>query len=836
LNSILTREHSVILLFFFSGVTGLIYEVFWFKELSLLLGSSSQAMATTLAAFFLGLAVGSFYWGVRAANCKNPLRLYGLLELAVVLSVGGYFLLIEGYAAIYPDLFNALGNNPKVFLVTKFLLAMMVLFPPAFFIGGTLPVLGHYMTQTGRQRGVKVTSLYFVNTLGAVVGALLAGFYLPVALGYEQSYWMTMVLTLLIGLSALGLSWQRMPTHISAVEESPDPKSPSNSFTTQDIRSLTRLKQLSFLCGFTVLSLEVLWGRMFEQVLQNSVYTFAIILVLFLMFIALGSLLATRLMRSSLLNEACFFWQLIGSALLIGLSPFVFLHLTENLNYLGSHTGWVDYLLTIMAIAIIVMGPVLLCLGGLLPQLIKFSEASGGITGSVVGVLVAFNTAGGIAGSLVTGFFVFDYLGLWSGIRCLAVLCCLAAWFWLSHCQHSLSKMSVLPAACLFLLVSFLDTGQLPAVKIDSVNDGESLLMVAEGSAATVAVIRRGDDVKIKINNHYTLGGSGSRILEAFQGELPLLIHPDPKVVNVLGLGTGITAGAALYHPIQLLTVTEVIPEVIQSADDYFADYNNGLFYDPRALVIAEDGRNYLRGTATTFDVIISDLFVPWRAGVGGLYSVEHYHSVRAHLQTGGIFMQWLPAYQLTRESFNTITRTLLTVFPQVTVWRGDFSSRTPVIGLIGHLTPGSFDKNTVGVSLQRPTASGLPLLTHYMGSFLADDNPLGLGLINSDEQPLIEFQAPINQREIKAGRQQWLAGDALISLMDMLQRRITSGEDGFVAALSKIDKELAAAGLYFHKAQWLKAQGRIKAAEVQLAKFHESSGISTRLSGTILE
>ena len=97
-----------------------------------MLGSSSQAMATTLAAFFLGLAVGSFYWGVRAASCKNPLRLYGLLELAVVLSVGGYFLLIEGYAAIYPDLFNALGNNPKVFLVTKFLLAMMVLFPPAF--------------------------------------------------------------------------------------------------------------------------------------------------------------------------------------------------------------------------------------------------------------------------------------------------------------------------------------------------------------------------------------------------------------------------------------------------------------------------------------------------------------------------------------------------------------------------------------------------------------------------------------------------------------------------------------------------------------------------------
>jgi spermidine synthase len=830
LNSVLTRGRSVTLLFFLSGVTGLIYEVFWFKELSLLLGSSSQAMATTLAAFFLGLAVGSYHWGARAAGCNNPLRLYGLLELAVALSVGGYFFLMKGYAAIYPDLFNAFGNQPKVFLATKFLLAMVVLFPPAYFIGGTLPVLGQYVDGVGAQRGVKVTSLYFVNTLGAVVGALSAGFYLPVVLGYEQSYFFTMALTVLVGLSALGLSRGVRQTYLSAPQEH------SDIVTTQGYIGSTGLKQLSFFSGFTVLSLEVLWGRMFEQVLQNSVYTFAIILGLFLLFIALGSYLAYRLMQSSLVNETCFFWQLIGGAVLIGLSPFVFLRLTENLNYLGSNSGWAEYVLTIIGIATIVMGPVLLCLGGLLPQLIKFSEVTGGMTGRVVGSLVAFNTAGGIVGSLVTGFFVFDYLGLWAGIRCLAVLFCLAAWFWLPRCRFASARLRVLPALGLFLLVSFLDTGQLPAVKIDAVNDGESLLALTEGSAATVAVIRRGDDVKIKINNHYTLGGSGSSVLEAFQGELPLLVHPEPKAVNVLGLGTGITAGATLYHPIQSLTVTEVIPEVIQAADDYFGDYSNGLFYDPRARVIAEDGRNYLRGTAAVFDVIISDLFVPWKAGIGGLYSVEHYQSVRSHLQAEGIFMQWLPAYQLSTDSFETITRTLLAVFPQVTVWRGDFSSRTPVIGLIGHLTPGVFNRNIAGLTRRRPTASGLPLLTHYVGSFLADEKPLGNGAINSDDRPLIEFQMPINQRQIKAGHQQWLAGDALMAFMSGLQQRMVAGEDTFLAALSKADKALAIAGLYFHKAQWLQTQGRISAAELQLAKFQESSGVEALLSGVMTE
>ncbi|MBT7577098.1 MAG: hypothetical protein HN642_08255, partial [Methylococcales bacterium] len=187
-------------------------------------------------------------------------------------------------------------------------------------------------------------------------------------------------------------------------------------------------------------------------------------------------------------------------------------------------------------------------------------------------------------------------------------------------------------------------------------------------------------------------------------------------------------------------------------------------------------------------------------------------------------------------DSFKTITRTLLAVFPQVTVWRGDFSSRTPVIGLIGHLTPSGFDKNTVGLSLQRSTASGLPLLTHYVGSFLSDEKPLGNGAINSDDRPLIEFQMPINQQQVKAGQQYWLAGDALMAFMSSLQQRMVAGEDTFLAALSKADKALAIAGLYFHKAQWLQAQGRIRAAELQLAKFQESSGVEALLSGVISE
>jgi len=796
----------LLLLFFLSGMSALVYELLWMKELGLLFGNASYALATTLAAFFLGLAVGGHHWGNRVSRHDKPLRLYGILELCVAVCAAGYFFILDGYAWLYPYLFALFGDSRVLFTMVKFLLSVIILFPPAYFMGGTLPVISQAAVSRMDQLGTKVSLLYAVNTLGAVTGVFLAGFILPPLLGFNGSYLAVMSVTSLVAVVAI----------LAGKEQScPVPAKPVSRKNTGDLLSL---QLLAFLSGMAMLALQVLWGRMFAQVLQNSVYTFAIVLMMFLFSMALGGMLANRLMHSRLDPVSSMFILLLGGALLVSLTPFEFIRLSDNLHYIGGNEDWHGYVMHIMLDAFLLMGPALLLLGSIFPFLLKLSEKANLIAGETVGQLVAINTAGAITGSLLAGFVLLDFLGLWSGIRLMAVIYVLAAWLWLDRSRRHDARAAYIPALMILLLVSLLDTSKLPVVKVDPVIDEESLLQVWEGSAATVAVIRRGTHLKIKVDNYYTLGGTGSYQLEQFQGRLPVLLHANPESVYVLGLGTGITAGAALSLPIKKLLVTELLPEVIEASEKYFGRYNNDLFYDPRARVVNEDGRNYLRGTRESYDVIISDLFVPWKAGTGNLYSLQHYQEVYRHLGRDGLFMQWLPAYQLSKPELSIIMRTMQEVFPQITVWRGDFSPLKPIIGLLGHKNKTPLSRQA-GLFRQEDSAQGVPLLAYYAGSLEPLRGQLSKFPVNTDNHPVIEFLSPITQRRIKAEKQHWLAGDELLALLGSLLEK----DDGFyLSAVPESLKNLPAAGYHLQFAQLLKQQGRLNRAEKEMALYQE--------------
>ncbi len=796
----------ILLLFFFSGVTSLIYEVLWLKELGLLFGNASYAMATTLTAFFAGLGVGSLHWGRWVSTSRNALRLYGLLELGVAGCAAGYFLILQAYAFIYPQLFSWLGDNRSAFTLVKFALSLLILFPPAWFMGGTLPVISHFVVSEAEQLGSRVSLLYAVNTFGAVGGVFLAGFLLPGILGFANSYLLAMSMTVLVSLTAIVLSG----THRCR---------PMRQKATGQHRNTIPfpLSMLAFLSGLLMLSLQVLWGRMFAQVLQNSVYTFAVILMVFLCSLALAGVLANRLMCLRLNKELMMFALLMGGALWVAVTPFEFIYFTDNLRYIGSDTGWSNYLLSVLSAAFLIMGPPLLLLGCVFPLLIKLHEQKEGITGAIVGHLAAINTAGAIAGSLLAGFVILDTLGLWAGIRLMAVVYMLTAWLWLGDWAVRKS-IALVPAAAILLVVSVLDTSKLPVVSVDPVVEGESLLQVWEGSSGTVAVIRRGEYLKLKVNNYYTLGGTGSFEFEQLQGYLPVLLHTDPESVYVLGMGTGITAGAVLSYPVDKLVVTELIPEVVTAAEKYFGRYNNHLFFDPRVSVVVEDGRNYLRGTQQKFDVIISDLFVPWKAGAGNLYSLEHYQTVKSHLNGQGVFMQWLPAYQLSAGEFNVIARTMLKVFPQVTVWRGDFSALKPIIGLLGHRSAQPLTKNALLFRNQNAAARQIPLLAYFVGNLEPLRGQFEAVPLNTDDHPVIEFQAPITQRRIKSGTLRWIAGDELIAFMQRLMR---ANQFNYFSGLNERQQRLPEAGFHLHRAQVRRYQGKLTQAEkdMQLAE-----------------
>ena len=281
---------AVLALFFLSGFTGLVYEVLWLEELGLLFGSASHSAATTLAVFFLGLALGSFIWGRKAPSLPRPLRTYGLLEIGIAASGLLYFVLVPLYRRLYEPIYALSGDNFALLLTFKFLLAAGALLPAAFLMGGTLPVLAEHRVRDRSELAKVGTVLYGVNTAGAACGAFSAGFLLPPLLGFSGAYVSAVVISLGIGIAAIVLAArsgrsgsakrERSPTHV------PSRWSP--------------LWGVAFGSGFLALGLEVVWTRMFSQVLQNSVYTFSTILVLFLISLALGSFLASLLSRSAL--------------------------------------------------------------------------------------------------------------------------------------------------------------------------------------------------------------------------------------------------------------------------------------------------------------------------------------------------------------------------------------------------------------------------------------------------------------------------------------------------------------------------------------------------------
>lgn len=791
----------IAILLFFSGTAALIYEVLWLKELSLLFGSTSQATAMTLTAFFMGLAAGGHYWGQKVVGSQNRLKLYAGLEVAVAVCAAGYFILLNAYGVIYAHLYTCCSDHSGLFLAIKFILALVILFPPAFFMGGTLPVISQWVSPHNAQLGQKVAVLYAVNTLGAVVGTLLAGFFLPVWLGYLYSYGAAMLLSISVAIVAFFCSGSDTFRHHQV-----------GLF--QNVKAdFAGLKIIAFISGFLLLALQVLWGRMFAQVLQNSVYTFSLILIVFLIGLALAGFVARLIMQSRIDLAALLFWLLAGGALLVSLSPFVFMALTENLHYVNSASGWLDYLWQILLLAFQVMGPSLLILGCVFPLTIFLAEKKGSHAGIIVGQLVSINTVGAIFGSLLAGFVFLEYFGLWAGLRLTALLYFLTAGFWLQKLSISRPRMAWVPAMGIVLTVSVLDPGRLPVIAIDPINEEESLLAVWESSAGTVAVVKQRDNVKLNVNNYYTLGGTASAELEQLQGYLPVLLHTQPRTVYMLGLGTGISAGGALQYPIQQLIVTELMVDVVTAADTYFGKYTNGLFYDPRAKVLPEDGRHYLQATSVQFDVIISDLFVPWKAGTGSLYSLEHYRTVRQHLNENGLFMQWLPAYQLTKANFDVIARTMLAIFPQVTLWRADFSPLKPVLGLLGHT-----HRQALSTEAGLFKHDRVILLQHYIGDLTAISSQFSTAQLNTDNNPVIEFSAPIEQQSIKAGRQSWLAGDELIQLSEVLQQH----QSAFLADIPEHLRSHPLAGFYLQRAQLLKYQGKLKAANQDLEMYRQ--------------
>jgi len=778
-------------LFFLSGWAALVYQVLWMKELSLLFGNSAQAAAATLAAFFTGIAAGNAYWGRRASTLARPLMSYGVLEVCVTLSGALYFAVYFGYESLYPVLFGILEQAPIIFTLAKFLLALALFFPAAFFMGGTLPVMTQYLVRNKATLGKRASVLYAINTLGAASGALAAGFYLPQSLGITVSYLLAMATTLLVGLIAIILGRNKSVPHTEPISDREPDKSEEISATFAP----TTLTVLAWISGFASLALQVLWIRMFAQILHNSVYSYAAILSVFLIALALGGAIARELARRQIIAHWFLPVLLTLTSLLVAASPVLFHWLTDGGAYIGGDEDFTGYLIQIFSLVSMVIGVPTTVIGILLPYLFKLAERGNTGPGETVGRLVTVNTVGAILGSIAAGFILLEWIGLWSSLKAIATIYCVAAlWLLVEHPTKNIAT-KLAPIVGMLLLVTVLDASRLPLVRIDPIGKNETLLKVWEGADATVAVVRRDGHLRTKLNNWYTLGSTGDMSTQQIQSHLPLLLHPDPKRVFYLGLGTGITAGTALNYKIDEVLVAEIAPSAIRASTEFFADYTNGLYQDPRVTVIAEDGRNVLRGSRDTYDLIISDLFIPWKAGTGNLYSVEHYKTARKRLNASGMYAQWLPLYQLTQDEFAIIARSMQEVFPTVSLWRGNFSGSRPVVALIGHREPSLLGVDTPllktsQLALQEQLSGKgdkVPMIAHYAGTLRTDDTRIYAAPLNTDSHPVIEYLAPINHRLEKAGQAEWFIGQPMLEFFSAYLTDDALTADPY---LSRIDSE----------------------------------------------
>ena len=834
----------VIILYSASGFAGLMYEVMWLKELRLLFGNTTHAAATTFAAFFLGLVAGGHFFGERSGSLKRPLRTYAALEVGIAVSAFLYFGLRDLYYILYNPIYSVFAQHHAVLLGIKLLLGICILFLPAFFMGGTFPVIGQYAIRSRHQLGKTGNVLYLANTLGAVFGAFTAGFLLLPRFGLKNSYTITIIITLTIALLSFFLDIIGGRSNLGTTAEV-EIKGARRDLENSAVNMRT-IQWLAFLSGFATLALEVLWTQMFAQVLQNSLYTFSLILVMFISCLALGSGLAGLLMRLRFTGESILLILLTASGISVAMSSFIFVSSTDGLSYTNNNIGFKAYLADIFGIAVAVMFVPGILAGSIFPFLFRLSEPHLKSAGKMIGNLAAINTTGAIFGSLSAGFILLEALGLWSSIRLLAMLYLITAIVFMKSVPlPNILKGSLVLGTILFVVL--FDTSKLPIVKIDPVGKKENLLESWEGSSGVTAVIRKGDDLGIKVNNYYTLGTTGASSLEARQTHIPLLIHPRPRDVFFLGMGTGITAGASLDHPVKNVTVSEVVPDVVIAARKYFSPYVNNLFSDQRVSIISEDGRNHLLGTKNQFDLIIADLFTPWKAGTGTLYTLEHYQIAMERLKPDGMFAQWLPLYQLTKSGFYSIARTMIEVFPWVTIWRGDFFVRRPIVMLLGHANKRPMSESEIFSHLQ-PQSDGdndlskvasellqganlasdkaklvdsiAPLMIYYCGNLTVGKRLFTEAPVNIDDRSQIEYQAPISHLDKKASEKNWFVGSELIRFFDQLMLVTPPEHDPVLRDMEQDEFGYIRAGLALHTANLLRAKGNTKSANKALAYF----------------
>lgn len=740
--------------FFLSGIAGLVYEISWARQIGLLFGHTIHAASIVLASYFSGMAFG--YWiGARWLKLVRPLKGYAFAEIAVAAWAVAIPVVIQLFDQSQLATW-LVDDRVAIQTLKRAVFSFLILLPATTGLGVTLPLMAEYFERqfSGQE---KIAFAYSLNTAGALVGVLLATFVLLLQIGVTKSSYVAAVLSVVC--ATIALRSQGDDARAGGLGEGS--KGPPEGH-----RSRTQLRVpmvLAIVSGLGTLGLQVFYTRMFSLVLHNSTYSFGVVVAVFLAALSIGAALAGKLQQRVAAPRLIGIALAAASLAVVG-SVLVFVFWTE-LKYFNRGDSFIGYMFNVLMLVSGVVGPPIICLGMVLPLVwnmalepISSKETGRGSdntdcegTRYSVGMLTAGNTLAASVGSLLASFWMLPQFGLWPSMIAIAAWLMLFSFF--VH-RQPLSLPSIV-VTVLLLVFSFLVWKSPVEPNHDRGRDDEVLVKRFDSAYGWIDVVRRESDgaFKIRQNLHYRFGRTGDNAREYRQAHLPILLHPAPHDVLFMGLGTGLTAGGAIPHrEVKKVVAVELIPEVIE-ATRLLADHNFQIIDHPKSKIFADDARHHLQAYQATYDVIVSDLFVPWESQSGYLYTVEHYRIAKQRLKEGGLFCQWLPLYQVGTREFESIANSFSNSFPHVTIWWGQLNSRSPMIALIGSERPLIIDGEsmearlkdlgaTIG-QLDPAIASPEIIWANYIGDWQRTQTPL-----NTDEYPRVEFLTPISNRE----------------------------------------------------------------------------------------
>ncbi len=757
----------LLLLFVGSGCSALIYELVWFQMLRLAIGSSAVSLGVLLGTFMGGMCLGSLgFFRIVSVRC-HPLRVYALLELGI--GVIGLTLLFVLPLACHAYTSFASSGMPGILLRAG--LCAVGLLPPTVLMGATLPAVARWM-ETTPEGVAKMGFFYGANIAGAVFGCLLTGFYLLRVHDAMVATYVAVAINAIVAATGLILAaaarYEAVACDTSRHESARQ-------------RAEWSVYVAIALSGMSALGAEVIWTRLLSLMLGATVYTFSIILAVFLIGLgigsSIGSMLGGRTTRPGVALGMCQF-LLMGAVAWSAYSLCVSLpHLPIDVSL--SSSPWNTFQLDMMRCLWAIL-PAACLWGASFPLALAAAARRSQDPARLAGGVYAANTLGAIIGALLFSMSLISWLGTQRSQQCLIAFSAAAAvlmlaptirravpakhtvrWRRVSGVAIGLCGIVTLSGSVLVLIWS------VPRVPAGLVGYGRYLptyqnlpdfILVDEGLNASIAVSEFPDGVRnFHVSGKVVASSEDQDMrLQRMLCHLPALIHPAPKSALIVGCGAGVTAGSFVIHSdMQRIVICEIEPAIPPAAEEYFGRENYDVMRDPRVQIVYDDARHYVLTGDERFDIITSDPIHPWVKGAASLYSKDYYQLCKQRLNPHGVVTQWVPLYETNLAAVKSQIATFFEAFPNGTIWSNDIVGEGYDIVLLGQVTPTKIDLNQLQERLDRAEfrpvleslqevelGSALKLLTTYAGQAAELQTWMNGAQINDDRTLRLQYLA----------------------------------------------------------------------------------------------